>query len=159
MSTNIMRKDIAHFLLTSTGPDVWSRIGDGIPDATPAANPEVTSETYIHETNATATLERYAPTLAITGKCKKGDAVFDFVNNLWKTKAVGSSAESYLLEVDLFATPSNTDNYAARKQKVVVAIDTPPGGAGGQVAQIGYTLHYVGDQTTGVYDVSAGTFT
>lgn len=160
MSTDIMRNDVAHFLLTATSPsDVWSLIGDGITSGAVNANPEVTSETYIHQASGSATLDRYAPTLPFSGKCKKGDAAFDYVNGLWKTRAVGSNARTYILEVDYYETPVSTDQYPARKQGVIVAIDNPPGGDGGQVAQISYTLHYDGDPVAGLYDVSAGTFT
>lgn len=160
MSTNVLRKDVAHFLLTATSPsDVWSRIGDGITDATINANPEKTTEAYIHESNATTTLERYAPNMPVTGKAKYGDAVFNYILNLWNTRAVGTAAETYILNVEYFKTPVSTDQYPAQKQKVVISIDTPPGGAGGATAQIGYTIDYIGDPTNGLYDVSAGTFT
>jgi hypothetical protein len=160
MSTDIMRNQVAHFLLTDTSPsDVWSIIGDGITSGAVSGNPEITSETYINQAGATPTLDRYAPTMPVEGKCKLGDAAFDFINNLWKTRAIGTAAETYVLEVDLYATPTSTDNYTARKQKVVVAVDTPPGGDGGQVARISYTLHFVGDPTAGTYDVSTGAFT
>lgn len=160
MATDIMRHQVAHFLLTDDDPsDVWSLIGDGITEGSVNGNPEVTSETYIHQSGASATLDRYAPTLPFSGKCKKGDAVFDYINNLWKTRAIGSDAESAVLEVDLYETPVSTDQYPARRNTVIVAVDTPPGGAGGQAAQISYTLHYSGDPIPGTYDVSASTFT
>lgn len=160
MSTDMKRSQIAHFLLTDDDPsDVWSLIADGIPSSQVNANPETTTEAYVDQDNASTFVERYAPTLPIEGRAKKGDAVFDYVYALWKARATGSDAEAYILEVDYSVAPVSTDQYPAQKQKVSIQVDNPPGGEGGRTARISYTINFMGDPVDGLYDVSTGAFT
>lgn len=154
---DIYLDEVAQFILTSTGPDVWSRIGEGISSAVTNGNPESKTVKYIHQRSSSTRIESYAPTLPISGECKYGDAAFDYVLNLWNTRAVGTAAETYLLTVELYKTPVSTDQYPAHKQKCSIQVDNPPGGEG-TIASISYTINFIGDQTNGLYDVSAGTF-
>ena len=155
--TTIKRSQYATFLRTGTGPDVWSLIGSGVVAGTVNMNPDVTTETYVHEDGATTTIDHYAPVMPIEQTAIEGNPVFDFVNNLYKTRAVGSAAETYILQVELYKSPVSTDQYPAKKQKVSIQIDSF-GGDGGKAPKINYTINYIGDPVAGLYDVSAGSF-
>lgn len=155
----IKRSQVKTFLQTATTPSVvLSLIGDGVTTGTINYNPEVTTETYIHEDNGTTSIERYAPTLPVEATAINGDAVFEYIDNLRKTRATLDSAETYIVNVWLYETPASTDQYPAEKQAVSIQIDSF-GGDGGVSAKINYTINFIGDPVAGSYDVSDGTFT
>ena len=155
----IKRSQVKTFLQTATTPSVvLSLIGDGVTTGTINYNPEVTTETYIHEDNGTTSIERYAPTLPVEATAINGDAVFEYIDNLRKTRATLDSAETYIVNVWLYETPASTDQYPAEKQAVSIQIDSF-GGDGGVAAKINYTINFIGDPVAGKYDVSDGTFT
>jgi hypothetical protein len=155
----IKRSQFKMFLDTNpSGAASYQVIGDGVTEAGVQYNPEVTTETYVHQDGATITVERYAPNVPVTQKCNNGEAVFEFIDNLRRTRAIGTAAETNLLLVYLYETPTNTDNYPAEKQPCSIQIDSF-GGPGGQTTEITYTINFRGDPTTGVYDVSANSFT
>ncbi len=155
----VKRSEFALFLDTTpaaTNP-TWSRVGSGFTTGTLNYNPEVTTETYIHEDTATTTLERYAPSMSLEGQCINTDAIFEFIDNLRKTRAVGTAAETDALLVYFYETPTSSDKYPAELQPVTIQIDTF-GGDGGVTNRINFTISFRGAATTGLYDVSAGTF-
>ena len=157
--TKIKRSQVQSFLQTATSPSVvLSRIGDGVTTGTINYNPETSSEKYIHENGATTDVDKYAPTLPVEATCVAGDAVFEFIDGLRKSRAVLDAARTYLVNVWLYETPSNTDQYPAEKQEVSIQIDSF-GGDGGVANKINYTINFIGDPVTGKYDVSDGTFT
>ena len=143
---------------TPASTATWSLLGPGVTTGSVAYNPEVTTETYIHEDNATTTLERYAPNMPIEAQAINTDAVFEFVDGLRRSRAVGSAAETEILLVYLYETPVSTDQYPAEKQAVSISIDSF-GGDGGVTNRINFTINFIGNPTTGLYDVSDGTFT
>lgn len=155
---NIKRSQVQSFLLTDDSPETWSLIGSGVSTGTINYNPETSSETNIHEDNATIEVERYAPTFPVEAKAIKGNAVFDFIDAMRKSRATLTDAHAYLMNVELYETPVSTDQYPAEKQLVSIQIDSF-GGDGGVVNRISYTINYIGDPVRGKYDVSAGTFT
>lgn len=136
----------------------WSLLGPGITTGTLNYNPEVETETYIHEDSATTTLERYAPTFPMEAQCINTDEIFEFVDNLRRTRAVGSAAETDMLLVYLYETPTSTDKYPAELQPVSIQIDSF-GGDGGTTNRINFTINFRGDATDGTYDVSSEAFT
>lgn len=154
----VKRSEFATFLDTTpaTTP-TWSRVGDGVTTGLVNYNPEVTTETYIHEDTATTTVERYAPNMPIEAQCINTDAVFEFVDNLRRTRAIGTAAETDMLMVYLYETPVSTDQYPAELQPVSIQIDSF-GGDGGVINRINFTINFRGNPTTGLYDLGAGTF-
>lgn len=154
----VKRSEFKAFLdTTPAGAETWSLIGVGVTTGAVNYNPEVTTETYIHEDNATTTVERYAPTFPIEAQANNGDAVFEFIDNLRRTRAIGSAAETDLLLVYLYETPVSTDQYPAERQPVSIQIDSF-GGDGGVTTRINYTINFRGNPTTGLYDVSTNSF-
>jgi hypothetical protein len=155
----VKRSEFALFLDTTpaaTNP-TWSRMGEGITTGTVNYNPEVTTETYIHEDTATTTLERYAPTMPVEAQCINTDAIFEFIDTLRRSRGIGSSAETEMLMVYLYETPTSTDKYPAERQPVSIQIDSF-GGDGGVTNRINFTINFIGAATTGTYDVSSNAF-
>ena len=63
-------------------------------------NPQTTTETYIVNDNATLTLDSYQIAFDGEMKCAKGDAVFDYIDDLRYNVAVGDDAVSEVVLVD-----------------------------------------------------------
>lgn len=157
--TKVKRSQVQSFLQTATSPSVvLSLIGSGVTTGTINYNPETSNETYIHEDGATIDVERYAPNLPIEASCVNGDAVFEYIDNLRKTRATLNDARTYLVNVWMYETPTDTDKYPAEKQEVSIQIDSF-GGDGGVTTKINYTINFIGDPVVGKYDVSDGAFT
>ena len=155
----IKRSQVQSFLQTASSPSiVLSLIGSGVTTGTINYNPETSSETYIHEEGATVDVERYAPNLPVEASCVNGDAVFEYIDNLRKTRATLNDARTYLVNVWMYATPTSTDKYPAERQEVSIQIDSF-GGDGGVATKINYTINFIGDPVVGKYDVSDGAFT
>lgn len=154
----VKRSEFKAFLdTTPAGSPTWSLVGPGIATGLLNYNPETTTETYIHEDNATITVERYAPTFPLEAQAINTDAVFEFIDNLRRTRAVGSAAETDILLVYLYETPVSTDQYPAELQPVSIQIDSF-GGDGGVTNRINFTINFRGNPTTGLYDVSTNSF-
>ena len=155
----IKRSQVQSFLQTASSPSiVLSLIGSGVTTGTINYNPETSSETYIHEEGATIDVERYAPNLPVEASCVNGDAVFEYIDNLRKTRATLNDARTYLVNVWMYETPTSTDKYPAERQEVSIQIDSF-GGDGGVATKINYTINFIGDPVVGEYDVSDGAFT
>lgn len=155
----IKRSQVQTFLNTTpASTDTWSLIGEGVVTGTINYNPEVTTETYVHEDGATISVERYAPNYPVEATAINGDAVFEFIDGLRKSRATLTDAETEILNVWLYETPASTDQYPCEKQAVSIQIDSF-GGDGGVATKINYTINFIGDPIIGVYDVSANSFT
>ena len=155
----IKRSQVQTFLNTSpASTDTWSLIGEGVVTGTINYNPEVTTETYVHEDGATTSVERYAPNYPVEATAINTDAVFEFIDGLRKSRATLTDAETEILNVWLYETPASTDQYPCEKQSVSIQIDSF-GGDGGVATKINYTINFIGDPIIGVYDVSANSFT
>lgn len=154
----IKRSQIKSFLNTGTvAVPVWSLISEGVPSATINMNPNVTTETYIADDNATIAVESYAPTIAIEASAIAGDAVYNWIDAARQGRDVLSDAETELVNVWLYETPA-LGVYYAEKVDVSVQCDSF-GGDGGTAAKLAYTINYIGDPVTGGFDPSGLTFT
>jgi hypothetical protein len=150
--TRINRSQVAAFLNTGTGAaPVWSRIGKGVTGQTITYNPQVTTETYINEDNATTSLTSYQVNIATPQTAYAGDPVFDFVDGLRQSRAVGDAAAVEVLLVYLYtASP-----YKAELNDAVIQIDDF-GGDGGTPVVINYTLNLNGDPEIGTAAITDG---
>ena len=79
-------------------------------------------ETYIHEDNATVTVESYAPKFPIESTAIKDDAVFEFVDTLRKDRGILSAAETEVINVWTYKNPIS-GYYPAEKQFCSVQLD------------------------------------
>lgn len=159
MATKIKRSQFRSFLDVTPGeltPD-YRLLGDGVTTGAIEYNPEVTTETYIHEDSSSVSVERYAPTFPVEMTAKVGDPCFDFVDGLRKTRATLDDAETTVVNVGLYETPIGNE-YPAEQQRVAIAIDNF-GGDGGTSVKINFTVNFVGDPVLGTFNPTTRTFT
>ena len=138
----------------TTDSPLWALMNKGIPTMSTAYNAEVTSETYVAEDNASNSVDSYAPNSSITQTAFKNDSVFEFVDNLRKTRAIQKDAETEILDVYVY-DEDNTGVFVAEKNNVVISIDTWDLN-GGQAISIGYTISFNGDPEMGTATIVDG---
>lgn len=156
----IKRSLFATFINTTPGDgaETWSRMGKGITSQNISYNPNVTTEQFIHEDNATSSVDSYAPSLDGTQTCYKGDPVFEYIDGLRQKRAVGSALETEVLFVYLYAGTEGA--FKAEKNKCVIQLGDYGGDGGGNVTMT-YTVGLNGDPVLGTASVAdaAVTFT
>lgn len=156
--TKVKRSQFKTFLNTTPlAAATYKLIGDGVSTGTINYNPETSTETYIHEDSATTNLEKYAPNMPVEMTAVNGDDVFEFVDNLRKTRAVLDAAKTDIVNVWLYETPT-AGAYPAEKQNVSIQVDSF-GGDGGVSAKLNYTINYLGDRINGTYNPTTNVFT
>jgi hypothetical protein len=158
MSDKIKRSEFKTFV--NTTPDstaTYNLLGDGVTTGAIEMNPETSTETDIHQDTASIAVESYAPTMPIEATAKKGDAVFEFMDGLRRERAVLDAAETDVINVWIYETPT-LGEYPAEKQTVSIAVDKF-GGEGGKSAKLNYTINYVGDPVIGTFNPSTKVFT
>ena len=141
----IKRVKLAHFLNTATTAEpTWSRMSKGITELTTSFNPEVTTEKYIGDDNASNSIDSYAPNTPISMTAFK----------IRKTRATGEDCRAQLLNVNIYE--EETGKYYAEKQDVLIQIDSF-GGEGNVVIE--YTMLYDGDPVQGTATIANGVVT
>ena len=153
----IKRSLFATFLNTGDGTtETWSRMGKGITSQSISYNPNVTTEQYIDEDNATSSVDSYAPSLDGTQTCYKGDPVFEYIDGLRQRRAVGTDLETDVLFVYMYSGTEGA--YKAEKNKCVIQLGEYGGDGGGNVTMT-YTIGLNGSPTIGTATVTAGAVT
>jgi hypothetical protein len=158
----IKRSEVWTFLnVTPDSTATYAQLNDGITTGNHVwkinYNPKTSEDHYIGNDNASPAVEGYAPELPIEQTAIAGDDVFDFIDGLRRERAVLDDAETDILNVWGYETPSGT-SYPAEKQDVCIAIEDF-GGDGGEAAKINYTIKFIGDPVAGTYDTATGEFT
>lgn len=147
----------------------WSLIGEGFTTNSISYEPDSEDNQYINMDSATTTLKRYKPTMSLEGviemtENKSGnektytlDPVFDYVNQLRRSREVTN--ESELLIVELYTGTLNIganvfEGCSAQRQKVNMQVEEF-GGEAGETISFSATINFQGDPTdsTSVYDV------
>lgn len=136
----------------------YGLLGMGVTTGQIAMNANTTSEQYIHQTTAYNSIDSYAPTFGVTQTAYKGDAVYDFVFNLYINRATQSDAETDILNVYLAETSNSA--FLAERQKVAIEISNY-GGDAGEPVSIEYVIHFNGNHEKGTATITDGvpTFT
>ena len=154
----IKRSLFATFLNTTPGDEAetWSRMGKGITSQNISYNPNVTTEQYIDEDNATSSVDSYAPSLDGSQTCYKGEAVFTYIDGLRQKRAVGAELETEVLFVYLYDGTENA--YKAEKNACVIQLGEYGGDGGGNVTMT-YTIGLNGDPVVGTAAITNGSVT
>ena len=148
----IKRSLFATFINTTPGDgaETWSRMGKGITSQNISYNPTVTTEQYINEDNATSSVDSYAPSLDGTQTCYKGEPVFEYIDGLRQSRAVGSALETEVLFVYMYAGTEGA--FKAEKNKCVIQLGDYGGDGGGNVTMT-YTVGLNGNPIVGTASV------
>lgn len=154
----VKRSQFATFLnVVPGGTASYKLIGVGVTAGEIAYNPNIVTETYIHEDSGNAEVEGYAPTMPIEAAAVNGDDVFEFIDGLRKSRAILDDAHTDIINVWLYETPTGSV-YPAEKQNVTIAIESF-GGEGGSSSKINYSINYRGDRILGTFNTSTFAFT
>ena len=154
----IKRSQLMTFIdVTPESTATYELIGSGVTAGSIAYNPKVEEETYIHQDNATITVEGYSPKLTLEASAVAGDPVFEFIDELRKARATMSEAETSIVNVWAYETGGPTA-YPAEKQTVSIQIDEF-GGEGGGSTKINYTINFIGSPTPGTFNAVTKAFT
>lgn len=149
----INREMVASFLKIK---EAYALMGLGITTGQVAMNANVTTEQYIHEKTAYNSVDSYAPSMDITQTAFKGDAVYDFIFDIYINRKTGADAETTMLNVYLAETLEEpASSYLAEEQKVAIEI-TNYGGDAGNPVTIEYTVHFNGDNSVGSATIAEG---
>lgn len=159
VGTKVKRSKLAIFLDTSGGEKTaeWALIGNGVTEQTIAYNPTTSDEVYIHQDSGTVDVESYKPNIPTPMTAIKGDSVFDYVDGLRKTRAIGADARTKICIVYLYETET-TGAYPAEQNDCSIQIDDF-GGAGGESATINFTINLIGDAVVGTFNPTTKSFT
>lgn len=159
MSDPIKRSRFRGFLDISGTPETpdYALMADGIAAGEIAFNPNVTSEIFLHQDNATPNIDSYAPTLPFDAQYRAGDDVLDYLEGLQRVPPVGADAFSSYVSVYLYETPVGSE-YPAVKRDCSIQFDNYGGDAGVPI-RIKGTLLFSGDPVVGTFDPETGEFT
>jgi hypothetical protein len=154
----IKRSEILTYMDTTPATSAtWSLLGSGVVTGLINMNPNVTTETYIHEDSASISIDSYAPNMPVEMTCITGDAVFEFIDGLRKSRATLTDAETDIVNVWNYESGGPTAA-PAEKQTVSIQIDSF-GGDGGQATKINFTINFVGDPVSGTFNTTTPAFT
>lgn len=158
MTVKTKRSEFKSFLnIVPGGTASYKLLGDGIVNGVINYNPNITTEQYIHEDSASASVDSYAPSMPVEATYKKGDLALDYIETLRKARSVGTAAVTDVVNVWLFET-ATLGEYPAEKQSVAISFETF-GEAGGVSNKISFTLNYIGDPVLGTFNPTTSTFT
>lgn len=160
MSTTIKRSQFMVFLNTTPSKTAtYALIGDGVTELTLGYSPQTTTEQYINQDSGTTEITGYQPTAPVSMIAKKGDAIYEFIDNIRKTRAILDAANSDIIMADAWnvATVGDVTTIPSEKQSVSIQIDNY-GGSASSPLTIGYTLNFKGSSTIGTFNATTKTF-
>lgn len=148
--TKIKRSQFVTFLdTTPSSTATWKLLGTGITDYAIAYNPQINTEKWIINDNATSDLDSNQKQGDVSQKMYKGDPCFEYANSL--RDKVGAEVQTHVLDVDTYDTTA-TSTYKAKKSDAILAVTN----YGGDSATIEYTIYYNGDPVEGTVTISDG---
>lgn len=114
----------AHAL--KTAENTFDRMGKGISELELSYNASENSEKYIDEDVATTTVDEYAPSFDGEQTCYKDEPIYEYINKLRLNLAIGSDAESEVVNIDVM--DKQTDgSYKAQKFACSISINSYDG--------------------------------
>ena len=154
----IKRSLFATFINTTPDSEsaTWAKMGKGITSQKISYNPSVTTETYVDEDNAYTSVDSYSPSLDGQQTCYKGEPVFEYIESLRQSRAVGAELETEVLFVYLY--DGEGESFKAEKNACVIQLGDFGGDGGGSV-QMTYTIGLNGNPVLGTATVKAGAVT
>ena len=147
----VTRDQVVTYLDTTPSAEgTWSLLGVGITSYGIAYNPQVTTEKWIINKNATSSLDSYQMQGDVSQKIYKGDPCFEYINKLRRELGVGSKVETHVLDIDTY--DESEGKYKATKADCIITITTYMS----EEAIIEYSIYYNGDPVTGTVEMQDG---
>lgn len=153
----IKRSEILTYIDDTPSTENYVLLGVGVITGTINMNPNVLTETEIHQDTASISVTSYAPTMPIEVTADDADDAFAFLDALRKARAVLSAAETTIVNVWNYESGGPTAA-PAEQQAVSIQVDTF-GGDGGTPAKLNATINYIGDAVAGTFNITTGAFT
>ena len=153
-------KRSSFLLLLDTNPSGsanYQLVGDGVTELTISYNAQSKTEQYINADSASTDITGYQPNAPVTMVANKGDAIYDYINSLRKTRAVLSECYTHIIMVDMLTSPT-AGAYESQKQPVSIQIDSF-GGAAADPLSISFTINFRGEDISGTFNPTTKVFT
>lgn len=128
----------------------WKLLGFGITEGAINYNPQISTEKWIINKNATSEHESNQKQSDMTQKCYKNEPCFEYLDSL--RDKVGSDVRGHILEVDIWKG-KETDGVVKYPTKYSNCI-TPVTSFLGANAEIGFAIHYNGDPIEGSISIA-----
>jgi len=153
----VKRSELITYIDITPDTEDYALLGVGVITGTINLNPNVLTETYIHEDTANISVESYAPTmpLEITGDAT--DDVFLYLDGLRIARAVLGDCETTIVNVWNY-TAGGPTAAPAEQQAVSIQVDSF-GGEGGTAVKLNVTINYQGDPVVGTFNTTTAAFT
>jgi hypothetical protein len=144
---------VAYFINTgTTAAPVWAKLGKGVTSLPIDYGAQTTTEAYIDEDNATTSVDSYQVSAGIDVAIWEENAAHAYLEKLRKDRAVGTAAETQILEVfDI----TGTSPYAAQLNNAAIALGTFTV-EGGKPQTLSVTIYFNDDPTDGTVVITAG---
>ena len=153
----LTREQFAFYLDTTPAAETptWKLLGFGISEAAINYNPQINTEKWIINKNATSEHESNQKQSDINQKCYKNEPCFEYMNSL--RDKTGDAVKGHILEVDIWngTEEETTMKYPAKLSDCI----TPITSFLGENAEIGYSIYYNGDPVEGTVTITDGTVT
>lgn len=132
-------------------PD-WALLGQGVNSFAIAYNPQISTEKYIINDNATSSHDSNQKQGDVTQKIYKDDPCYEYMNT--RRDKVGADVEGHVLDIDILhgKDTSGAMIYPAEMSDCI----TPVTSHLGEDAVIEYSIHYNGDPIVGTVVIIDG---
>lgn len=145
----VTRDQVVTYLdTTPSSTYTWSLLGVGVTSYGIAYNPQITTEKWIINKNATSSLDSFQMQGDVSQKIYKGDPCFEYINELRRELGVGSKVETHVLDIDTYDEVEG--EYKATLADCIVTVTNYMA----EEAVIEYSIYYNGDPVTGTVDMS-----
>lgn len=151
---DIMEYDEAHYF----GIDDEIVLGGVITEMTESSNPTESEKQYIHQKSKTTKVTGFSNEFPITMDMVKGDAVFEYMYNLFYERKVGNELDIPHYIVNLWEPVAEQENTYKARKIIQTCLITECNGAAGEQKQITGSLKG-GDFVYGTFNTSTKTFT
>ena len=130
----------------------WKLLGFGITEGQIVYNPQISTEKWIIDKNATSEHESNQKQMDLTQKCYKGEPCFEYMNTL--RDKTGNAVKGRILEVDIWngTEVESVMTYPSKMSNCITPVSTFLG----ENAEIGYSIYFNGDPQEGTSVITAG---
>lgn len=154
------RRNVANYINTAgsgASEAAYELMGVGFTELNEQPNAQTKSKRYINMASASQSVSGYEPTWPFTADQIRSEKAIEFICNIAELRKTGADAETDMIIVDLDTKGTGENTFAARRQKIAVAVSSF-GDEDGEMTCEGDLLG-VGDVVIGTFNTQSKTFT